>query len=104
MNLKKANNMGDYFDKDGNEIDLLTWGRLFAKPEYKVIKQDELKNGKWISTVWLGMNHSFDGGKLIFETMTFSNRTDYAEIDCERYETLDEAIKGHEAMVKKHDK
>ena len=62
-----------------------------------------------ISTVFLGLNHASyfgNGPPLLFETMVFS-RTEDGETDfshCEfykRYSTWDEAVKGHERIVKK---
>ena|SRR3990167_11390904 len=97
------NNM--YFNKQGKPIGLMTWAQLLEERNYKIVEQTELKNGKWVSTVWLGLNHNWeDGPPLIFETMVFSKRGDYGtEEDCERYSTLEEAIKGHKKLVKKYD-
>lgn len=52
-----------------------------------------------ISTVFLGINHSFGNGPpLLFETMVF----DAAEEEiCERYSTWDQAETGHRAIVEK---
>ena len=91
------------YDKFGKEIDLMEWSRLLETPGYKVIKQTTLPNGKWISTVWLGLDHNFDEGEpLIFETMVFKNKSNYDELDMERYSTLKQAVVGHEKMVKKY--
>lgn len=80
-----------YFDKEGNTISMEDWAKLFKDPKYKKIAVNSLDNGKRVSTVWLGLDHSFGPGrKLIFETMIFPE-CEY----CERYETIEEARKGH---------
>ena len=90
-----------YYNKQGKEIDTKTWANLFEDNDYKIIKQDKLDNGKFVSTVWLGLDHSFESDiKLIFETMVFHPD----EIDVERYSTLEDAVKGHKKMVIKHNK
>ena len=65
-----------------------------------------MSNGKWVSTVFLGIDHNFWGkGKpLIFETMVFPNKIDLDELDMDRYSTWGEAEKGHKKMVKKWSK
>lgn len=84
------------YNKEGEKIELMAWAKLVEDKEYKIIKQDTLPNGKWVSTVWLGLDHSFDGGKLlIFETMVFPKEGDYMDEDMERYTTLEEATLGH---------
>lgn len=53
-----------------------------------------------ISTVFLGLDHSFgdDGPPILFETMVFNGEF-CGEMN--RYNTWDEADEGHEEMVKK---
>lgn len=85
----------------------MAWAKLFEKKEYKIIEQTTVPSGKWISTVWLGLDHQFAKGRpLIFETMVFSSHPkkleDWGENDMERYSTLEEAKKGHKRMVKKY--
>ena len=98
-----------YFKRDGTPYTgknaLLDWGRDMGNPVYKIVKQEELPNGKWVSTVWLGLNHSWnDGSPLIFETMVFKSKDDYSDEDMERYSTEAEAIEGHKKMVEKWSK
>ncbi len=46
-----------------------------------------------ISTVFLGIDHSFDGGiPILFETMIFGGEHDEYQM---RYATWDEAVEGH---------
>ena len=58
-------------------------------------------DGFCVSTVHLGMDHSFDGGpSLTFETMIFAvTATPLDHEYQERYHTLEEAKKGHEAAI-----
>jgi hypothetical protein len=90
-----------YYNKEGKEIALLEWAKLFEDKSYQIIKQDKLVNGLHVSTVWLGLDHSFDiighGKPLIFETMVFPKRS-YGELDCERCSTLKQAIAIHNLM------
>ena len=92
-----------YFDKDGTPIsDTLKWAKLFDNPDYKRVAKTTLPNGRFVSTVWLGLNHQFgDGPPLLFETMVFPNDKDFGELDSERYSTESEARAGHQAMVDK---
>jgi len=66
---------------------------------YKVLRQEHLPGGKWISTVWLGLDHSFSGPPpLIFETMVFATRNELSGLDQRRYSTEALALTGHEEM------
>lgn len=100
-----------YFDKYGHPIEIMEWGRLCENPDYKIIKQQTV--GKYfVSTVWLGLNMSWhkEMPKLIFETMIFSdekcnheyhNDNDDPALEyMQRYETLEDAIMGHEYAIK----
>jgi len=90
-----------YYDKDGKPLELIELDKLLQDVNYKRIKETILEDGKWVSTVWLGIDHNFTGGTpLICETMVFPNRKDFNELDCNRYSTLSEALDGHEQMVK----
>lgn len=61
-----------------------------------------LPNGRWVSTVWLGLNHAFGAGPpVIFESMVFDTRDSMGEVDCERYSTEAEALAGHAALCEK---
>ena len=83
------------------------YARLSTDPDYKRIASSR-GSGRWVSTVWLGLNHNYvEGGPpLIFETMVFpesqSGAVDYSEIDTERYSTEEEARTGHERMARDH--
>lgn len=89
---------GHHYDKNGEPISLTEWARLFEDRDYQRVRSTMLA-GIHVSTVWLGLDHSFsDGGTpVIFETMVFGKDDD--EEICVRYCTEDEAIIGHIAMV-----
>jgi hypothetical protein len=74
---------------------LIEWGRWFEHDENRIIARMSQGN-IMISTVCLGVNHGFGKRPLWFETMVFRNG-DSSEM--ERYETLEEAMRGHERMV-----
>ena len=60
-------------DDSGNpkpEPDLIKWGTWFEKGN-RIVKQDQIGD-VWVSTVFLGLDHSFGGGPpILWETMTF---------------------------------
>lgn len=90
-----------YYRPDGSPCDIGEWGKLHADFESRVIRQ-EYAGKHWVSTVWMGIDHSFgQGPPLIFETMVFPSKEDLGEEDCQRYATKEEALAGHRAMVKK---
>lgn len=93
-----------YYDREGFPISLIAMGELFENPAYKVVKQDNLPNDHWVSTVWLGLDHSFDlvSAPMIFESMVFHGekcRCASKDEVQERYATEDEAVRGHAALV-----
>jgi hypothetical protein len=97
--------VGNYvLDDDGNPVavdDLLTWARwMEANRDRKIVARTDLPDGKWVSTVFLGIDHAFgDEAPLLFETMVFPSHDEWLEIECRRYTTLDEARRGHEETV-----
>jgi hypothetical protein len=87
-----------YFNKDGDPIDLREWARLLDDADYERVALTTLGDSE-VSTVWLGLDHSFGPGPiLIFETMVFGGPLSSEE---ERYTTLAQAQAGHEAMVER---
>jgi hypothetical protein len=90
-----------FYGMDGQPISLEEWGRL-AGSDQKIVARSDLPGGVWVSTVLLGLDHSFGSGPpVIFETMVFESQDNLEELDCERYCTRAEAELGHEAMVTK---
>lgn len=101
--------MNDKCRRDGTpypdgEKGLLEWAKDFEDPMKKIVKQETTKDGMWVSTVWLGLDHSFGSGPpLIFETMVFDGLGgDSVNDEQERYSNEAEALAGHEQMVKKY--
>lgn len=97
--------MSGHYRRDGTPYPdthrgLLEWARDFEDKKNKRVARDTLKNGIFVSTVWLGLDHNFSGEPpLIFETMVFSDKGD--ELDRERYSTEKQAIAGHLIMMTK---
>ena len=78
------------------EPDLLTWAKWFEDDSERRVALTEI-DGVSVSTVFLGLDHSFGGGTpILFETMIFGGEYDDYQ---ERYHTLEEAQAGHEKAV-----
>lgn len=97
----------NFYDKQGNEISIEFWRVLFNSSYQRVaithipnfpVNNSDKKETIDISTVWIGVDHSIVGRKIIiFETMMFGGPEDEYQ---ERYSTLDQAIEGHLKVVK----
>lgn len=75
------------------------WAKWLNDGEGRIVGKDDLSSDVRVSTVCLGLDHSFgEGEPLWFETMVFGGPLDQEQ---DRYSTWDEAVKGHEAMVAK---
>ncbi len=85
-----------YYDIDGNPMpDVIDWGEYRETVEWR-LAHEHLPTGHWVSTVYIGMDHSFgDGPPLIFETMVFGG-DDEIQV---RYSTKEEALAGHREVV-----
>jgi len=97
--------LGLYFDKNGVEISMQEMAALRANEEYSTIRRTVLPNGSLVSTVWLGIDHGYQSPvPIVFETMSFkrgeSGEIDWGGVHSNRYATEEEAIKGHEEIVK----
>ncbi len=93
--------MSDYYDRQGNPMDMMQWARLVGQDGYAVVEKT-LVRGRWeVSTVWIGLDHSFGHGPpLIFETMVFDqNPGGRDEHDMRRYSTEEQARAGHAEVV-----
>jgi hypothetical protein len=66
----------------------------------RIVKRTEVAKGIRVSTVFLGLDHSFGkpGPPILFETMTFGGPRDETMF---RYSSWDDAEAGHEAEVKR---
>jgi hypothetical protein len=90
-----------YYILDGHTpvpCDMDTWARKHGD-ELNRVKLTE-QGDVMISTVFLGMDHRFfgNGPPLIFETMLFIADEGH---DCVRYSNWDDAVAGHDAMVRR---
>jgi len=84
---------------EGQPIDMYEWGRLFSDTSGRIIGRTELPGGVHISTVWIGIDHSFgQGPPLIFESMVFGPDSS-RDLDCMRYATREQAEEGHSVLV-----
>lgn len=87
--------MMDKYILDGKrpkKATLLEWSMFMDSPA-RILSQDRL-DGILVSTVFLGIDHSFEYGSdpVLFETMIFGGPHDGYQ---ERYTSYDEAIRGH---------
>lgn len=93
--------MTDYYDPDGRPMTLEEWSVAFStRPRFRQTYVGYGQGKKFVSTVWLGLDHNFAGGPpLIFESMVFHKWT-RDELDCRRYSTKAEAFAGHADLVR----
>jgi hypothetical protein len=86
-------------DEAGNVIparSLIAWAMWMGNPDKRRVG-DDLIDSVRVSTVFLGLDHSFCGGPpLLWETMVFGGEHDGYQ---ERYHTREEAIEGHKLAV-----
>jgi hypothetical protein len=92
------------------EPDFMKWARWRETADVRVASTD---NGViWISTVFLGVDHNFMGGRPhVFETMTFLKddfeeevgdvNFDFNGLEVWRWSTWDEADEGHWEVVRR---
>jgi hypothetical protein len=96
---KKAMSGRYILDAEGNPVpepDLLTWGKWLETADRQLAK-DQLPNGVTVSTVFLGLDHSFFGGPpMLWESMIFGGPEDQYQ---ERYASREEALAGHARAV-----
>ena len=89
-------------DKAGNELNEFGFRKDFDRNNRFDLKNEV--NGYLISTVDLGLDHSFgDGPPLYYETMIFKKdgeEINYLDLYCQRYSTEEEAMMGHNLVVK----
>jgi hypothetical protein len=90
---------------------VIEWALAFERMEDRQVAKTEI-GPLTVSTVFLGLDHGFGGRSLFFETLIFGDRDKLVDwgsrkrlfrttLDYERrYETWDEAEKGHEEACK----
>lgn len=75
--------------------DVKQWA-LFMRDENRIVEQTMVGTVK-VSTVFLGLDHSFtDGPPMLWETMVFGGFLDGEQ---DRYATLEDAKHGHGRML-----
>lgn len=85
-------------DKTYRVATTIEWGMQFEKMDRHV--GDDIVNGCHVSTVWLGLDHNYFGGRpLVFETMVFDKEGGGRDIYMDRYTTWDEAVEGHKKAI-----
>lgn len=93
--LDPDNITGKYVLKKGKPVpepDLMVWAESFERNDRRIIF--DRYEDYYISTVFLGLDHSHLGGTppLLYETMVFGGPSDQYQ---ERYATKQEAKRGH---------
>lgn len=88
---------------DDHEIipvyDVMAWAKWKEENVRKwIIARDSIGGGVWVSTVFLGLNHSFlkNGRPLWFETMIFNGPHDGYQERCSTYQ---EALEEHKTAL-----
>lgn len=96
-----------YYDPDGYPCDMWIWIACCENLERKIVEQTTIGDW-WVSTVYLGLDHSFGPGgpPLTYETMLFDNATDSVgggphphDGECWRYASREAAQAGHDQVV-----
>lgn len=92
-----------YVDSKSKGKALMQWVKDFEKPDRIMCSRKMYLGSLLISTIWLGLDHNWGFGKkpLIFETMVFFGGFGH-DIDCERYSTKEDALKGQKYFVQKY--
>ena len=83
------------------ESDTIAWGRFMSDREARVVAKSEvgwpLGKKTEVSTIFLGLDHSYSGGPpILWETMVFGGKHDGWQ---DRYTSLDDAAEGHLRVV-----
>ena len=92
----------NYYDPMGRRITMQQWATGFGYERHVGLTVLRLRGHRYrVSTVWLGLDHSFFGGPpLIFETMIFAEEGTMDDLYQERYSTGQQAIRGHMRAVR----
>ena len=97
--------MSQYFDREGNPLGLFEWAALYEDHSYRIIAQNRIED-ILVSTIWLGLDHSWGWGgpPLIFETMILGLGAG-EDLDIDEYQwrwsTEVQALAGHDQAVAK---
>jgi hypothetical protein len=80
------------------QADIMETESALGNPLKRIVGLNYYPGGVNVSTVFLAIDHSFNGGTpVLFETMIFGGEHDGYQ---ERYTSFEEAVKGHEVAVK----
>ncbi len=85
------------------EPDLMKWAHWLEKPGSTIVKQETLPDGKFVSTIFLGLNLDYCGGEpILWETVVFDKEhgSQLQQNRCggDRFE----AERMHAAMLARH--
>lgn len=88
-------------DADGNpqlEPDLMKWAVWFENADNRRVALDALPNGVQVSTMFLGLDHSFtmQGPPVLWETMVHDGKN---WTEQHRYTSLQQAKDGHATVL-----
>lgn len=90
-----------YFDRKGNPISVLEWGKLWEDKEYRFVCSTPI-NDYMVKTIWTGLNCIiFFEEPVIFETRVYGPKGNpFLHYDS-KYTTEEEALSGHETICQK---
>ena len=94
-------------DEENNPVPALDATEYFNwrdQNENKRVVKQETVNNKYVSTVFLGMDHNTDpynnnGSPVLFETMVFPDKENYSEMYCKRCCFYDDALLMHQEAI-----
>ena len=81
--------------------DLAEWAKRF-ETDVRHVARTVMPDGRWVSTVFLGLDHGLGGPVKLFETLVFGPKNaprSYVEEWGERCGFYDQALKQHERGV-----
>lgn len=91
-----------WYDRDGSAISVSRANELLGDAAYRHIAGEQV-GAYWVSTVWLGLDHSLGRGvsPVIFETVVFAPDGEQLgpDLECRRYSTEAAARAGHAELV-----
>jgi hypothetical protein len=95
--------VSEHYILDGHTavpVDLMTWARWFDSHAKRHVADETVGDAR-VSTVFLGIDHSFgDGPPMIFETMIFGGEHDEYMARCSTWEEAEAMHDRAVAMVK----
>jgi hypothetical protein len=95
--------MSDHYilnaDGEPEPCDLMTWAQWFETGKNRVAKLTEFDDGARVSTDFLGLDYSWDGPPVLWETMIFADGKPCDQWQ-DRYTSGADALLGHERAVR----